>query len=107
MKNTIKLYDKHGKEERSMFKKVYGFLFLVLLIPCLFIVNVKPVDALNYRNYYDVEMTHDEYETLINLGFTEDEIYYMTEDVFLRNKDADATLLTRSVKYYKTVYKKL
>ena len=48
-------------------------------------------------------MTMDEYMTLLNLGFTEDEIYYMTEEAFEENKDLDATLVASSTKYYKTV----
>lgn len=75
-----------------------GVLLFSLL---LFISNVS---ASNYINYYGISMTDVEYNNLINLGFLEDEIYYMTEDTFEANKDIESTLVARDYKYYKTVY---
>lgn len=75
-----------------------GVLLFSLL---LFISNVS---ASNYINYYGISMTDVEYNNLINLGFLEDEIYYMTEDTFEANKDIKSTLVARDYKYYKTVY---
>jgi hypothetical protein len=49
-------------------------------------------------------MTEDEYNNLYNLGFTENEIYYMDERTYEDNKDFDeARLLNKNIKYYKTV----
>jgi len=87
-----------------MIKK--NFLFICLIGLVAFVVNVTPTFAMarNFTNYYGVEMTDEEYSTLLNLGFSEDEIYYMTEKIFNENKDASAELLAKTVKYYKTVY---
>ena len=49
-------------------------------------------------------MTEEEYNNLLNLGFTEDEIYYMSEESFELNKDTLATLVSKNQKYYKTIY---
>lgn len=75
-----------------------GVLLFSLL---LFISNVS---ASNYINYYGISMTDNEYNNLINLGFLEDEIYYMTEDTFEANKDIKSTLVAKDYKYYKTIY---
>jgi hypothetical protein len=48
-------------------------------------------------------MTNTEYGNLLNLGFTADEIYYMSEETYLENKDITATLVNQNSKYYKTV----
>lgn len=75
---------------------------------CLFIMilslGINKVSAHQYINYYGIEMSSEEYLTLLNLGFTDDEIYYMDEDTFDENKDLDAELITKGVRYYKTVY---
>ena len=50
-------------------------------------------------------MTQDEYQTLLNLGFSADEIYHMPKEIFEENKDLTATsLISRTQKYYKTVF---
>lgn len=77
----------------------YGLISLFVSIACMGQVN-----AAEYENYYGIEMTNEEYNTLLNLGFTTDEIYYMNEETYLENKDADATLLSKNEKYYKTIY---
>jgi hypothetical protein len=76
--------------------------FITLLI-CPLFVSASEIDS-RYINYYGVEMTNEEYNTLVNLGFNENEIYHMDLETFNANKDLDATLLTREDKYYKTVY---
>lgn len=82
---------------------------LIFAIVTIFNVNINKVSALgshdiNYTNYYGIEMTETEYFNLINLGFTENEIYYMDEDTYNENKDEnDAELLATDTKYYKTV----
>ena len=81
------------------FKKV-----IITILMLVFMTSISEVSAHTITNYYGINMTVDEYLTLMNLGFSEEEIYYMDEDTFELNKDADATLLTREVKYLKTVY---
>ena len=78
---------------------VYGIIALFVSIICMGQVNAE-----EYENYYGIEMTNEEYNTLLNLGFSEDEIYYMNEETYLENKDLDATLVAENQKYYKTVY---
>lgn len=82
---------------------------IIFIMVTIFNVNINKVSALgshdiDYTNYYGIEMTETEYFNLINLGFTENEIYYMDEDTYNENKDEnDARLLTKNTKYYKTV----
>lgn len=78
---------------------VYGIIALFVSI-----ISIGQVNAATYENYYGIEMTNEEYNTLLNLGFTEDEIYYMSEQIYLENKDLDATLVAKNQKYYKTIY---
>lgn len=61
-------------------------------------------NASEYENYYGITMTNQEYNTLINLGFSADEIYYMDLQTFEDNKDLNATLVSKTEKYYKTIY---
>lgn len=85
--------------------KVVKYLIIVMVVVTMSVINIGHPLAVNHTsvNYFGIEMTMDEYMTLLNLGFTEDEIYYMTEETFEENKDLDATLVASSTKYYKTV----
>ena len=85
--------------------KVMKFIFAIMVVVSISAINVRHPLALDsyFTNYYGIEMTHDEYTTLLNLGFTEREINYMLEDEFLENKDLDATLVASNIKYFKTV----
>ena len=77
----------------------------MIVVVSIFMVNVgRPQASSNYVNYYGIEMTDDEYNTLLNLGFTDDEIKYMDERVFEENKDLDATLVATTHKYLKIIY---
>lgn len=84
-------------------KKNKLHLYLLTLM-FLFGLYVGNVNANVYVNYNNIEMTNQEYNNLINLGFTEDEIYYMNEETFELNKDITATLVAKNQKYYKTIY---
>ena len=49
-------------------------------------------------------MTQTEYQTLLNLGFSPDEIYHMPKEIFEENKNLTAaSLISRTQKYYKTI----
>ena len=86
-------------------KSIFHYIFISAFVALTFIINIdSPKAWTTYTNYNGIEMTRDEYLTLVNLGFTEDEIYYMEEGIFEENKDLDATLLLYDQKYYKTVY---
>lgn len=78
---------------------VYGVIAIFVSVLC-----ISQVNAAEYENYFGIEMTNSEYNTLLNLGFTEDEIYYMNEETYLQNKDANANLEAKETKYYKTIY---
>lgn len=80
-------------------------LLMTIVVVSIFMVNVgRPQASSNYVNYYGIEMTDDEYNTLLNLGFTDDEIKYMDERTFEENKDLDATLVATTHKYLKIIY---
>jgi len=85
------------------FKKNNSFVYGVIAI-FVSVLCVSQVSAAEYENYFGIEMTNSEYNTLLNLGFTEDEIYYMNEETYLQNKDANANLEAKETKYYKTIY---
>lgn len=85
------------KNQNNLF--MYGIIALFVSI-----ISMGQVNAAEYINYYGIEMSDEEYNTLYNLGFTEDEIYYMNEETYLENKDLDATLVAENQKYYKTIY---
>ena len=71
------------------------------------IFGIGKVNADEYVNYFGINMNNEEYNTLLNLGFSENEIYYMDETTFNENKNLDATLISQNEKYYKTVYTNL
>lgn len=81
--------------------KIFAYGIIALFVS---IISMGQVNADEYENYYGIEMTTEEYNTLINLGFSQDEIYYMNEETYLENKDLDATLVAENQKYYKTIY---
>lgn len=78
------------------------FLFIIIGISS-FLLNITNSSAREIVNYNNIHMTQDEYSTLLNLGFTENQIYFMDEETYLNNKDLDATLISQTQRYYKTV----
>lgn len=84
--------------------KKNNFFTYVIISLCIFTVSLNVVSASEYTNYFGIEMTNEEYNNLVNLGFTEDEIYYMNEETFEENKNFESTLVSQSEKYYKTLY---
>ena len=85
--------------------KVRKLLIMIIVVVAISSINIsRPLAAHDsFVNYYGIEMTMDEYLTLLNLGFSADEIYYMLEETYEENKDLDATLVASNTKYYKTV----
>ena len=86
---------------KALKNKTYLYMLISVFALVLFINNVN---ASEYVNYYGITMTSQQYNNLLNLGFTENEIYYMDEDSFELNKDIQATLVAENNKYYKTIY---
>jgi len=82
-------------------KKILYTSFMVLTL--VFITpNVNAEETIYYTNYENIQMTESEYNNLLQLGFTEDEIYQMNYQTFVDNKDLNATLVSETTKYYKT-----
>lgn len=63
---------------------------------------VKASNEVYYTNGHNIEMTKNEYNNLLGLGFTEEQIQDMDENEFLQNKDIEGTILGEAEKYYKT-----
>lgn len=78
-------------------------LYLLVAI-FAFILFIGQTNASEYINYYEISMTSQQYNNLLNLGFSEDEIYYMNQETFDLNKDITSTLVAKNNKYYKTTY---
>lgn len=84
-----------------MNSKLFKYAVISIFAVTLFTGSVS---ASEHVNYFGIEMTEEEYDNLINLGFTPDEIYHMSEETFEQNKDIESTLEAQNTKYYKTVY---
>jgi hypothetical protein len=81
----------------------FRLLLICVLTISFFLVNFNAVQALSIINYHGIEISDNEYATLLNLGFTVNEIYYMDAETFNNNKNLDATLMSQSTKYFKRV----
>jgi len=78
--------------------KKYLFVLLLLFVPCVAFASDD-----YFLNYYGVEITNDEYSNLLELGFTEDEIYYLSEEEFNNNKDIIGSLESTTVRYFANI----
>lgn len=76
----------------------------VLVTIFAFVLFLGQASASEYINYYEISMTSQQYNNLLNLGFSEDEIYYMNQETFDINKDLSGELVAQNNKYYKTIY---
>ena len=85
----------------KLYNKYILSIFFAVVSFALCITNVS---ALGIINYNGIEITSDEYNTLLNLGFTANQIYYMDLETYNLNKDLDATLISQTQRYYKTEY---
>lgn len=84
-----------------MKRKISLYLLITLIT---FSIYSKEIMAANYTNYFKIIMTDVQYNNLLNLGFSEEEIYYMDETTFNENKDLNASLKATTSKYYKSIY---
>ena len=85
------------------FKKL--FLIIAIIIPLSMAtenVSAKAISNDHYTNYYNIEMTNDEYNRLLNLGFTEQEIYTMDLEEYNNNKNLNGEVVAEKTKYYQT-----
>ena len=83
-------------------KSKFSMYLIISLLIFTFCLN--NVNASEYINYFNITMTSQQYNNLLNLGFSENEIYYMDSDTFEANKDTSAELVARDAKYYKSIY---
>lgn len=82
-------------------KNLIPFIILVIFTFMLGIIKTNAEEIINYNG---IHMTMEEYSTLLNLGFTENQIYYMNQEIFDENKGLDANLVSQTQRYYKTIY---
>lgn len=81
-------------------KKVLSLFALLLIIPAfVFAENTESY----YTNNMGVEMSYDEYQHLVQLGFIDVEIQLMDQDTFDQNMEIEGELLAVTDTYLKTV----
>lgn len=74
------------------------FINFIVIFTFPIIVSASSIDYLVNSN--NVKMTYEEYNNLLNLGFTEQEIMNMNIDEFINNKDLKGEIVGTEVKYY-------
>lgn len=84
-------------------RKVYNIIFALNLLLFGFVVEVSAdeIDANAIINNNGVNITMVQYNNLINIGFTESEIYNMTLDEFNNNKDLVGSIVSSNYNYYR------
>ena len=82
-------------------KKYFIFLLVVIFIP--FTVHGLSHEKVFYVNSNGIEMTEQEYDNLLSVGFTEFQIKNMSLSEFNDNKDLHGQVEASVKKYYKTV----
>lgn len=83
-----------------MKKYLYSIVLATLILMSTTVVNAA--NEVYYTNRKNISMTEQEYNNLLNLGFTEKYIDGMEQEEFLANKDLEGTLLSTTKKYIKT-----
>ena len=83
-----------------MKKYLYSIVFATLILMSTTVV--KASNEVYYTNKENIEMTENEYNNLLGLGFTEKQISTMGQEEFLANKDIEGRVLGEARKYYKT-----
>lgn len=78
-------------------KKYISFLLLTLLFAIF--INGNPVKA----NESSIIVNQEDKQTLINLGFTEDEISNMDQEEFDQNKFLEGEVVAENTKFYKVI----
>jgi len=76
-----------------------------LILASLIIISTTVVRAANevyYTNLENIDMTREEYNNLLSIGFTEKQVERMDYETFIKNKDLHGTLVGENTQYYKT-----
>ena len=82
--------------------KLKNYLLAVLTVSLLFTTSIKAEENI-IENYFGIKMTTTEYNNLLNLGFSEEDIYLMDEDAYINNKDLIGHVVSTNITRYKTV----
>ena len=82
--------------------KLKNYLLAVLTVSLLFTTSIKAEENI-IENYFGIKMTATEYNNLLNLGFSEEDIYLMDEDTYINNKDLIGHVVSTNTTRYKTV----
>lgn len=90
---------------KNINKKIYVFILISFLTFSVFTneVNANDVEVDNYINNNGIIISTLEYENLINLGFTENEILNMEMKEFEENKNLIGNVISSNDRYYKVV----
>ena len=85
--------------------KKYLYKIVIASLILMSTTVVKAANEVYYTNRNNIDMTENEYNNLLGLGFTEDQIKDMDENEYLANKDITGTVLAENEKYllYATV----
>jgi hypothetical protein len=81
-------------------KLLYTFLFAAFVLFSTTVVNAS--DEVYHINREGIQITQDEYNNLLNVGFTEKQIDRMDYQTFVENKDIEGTIVSRVGQYIKT-----
>lgn len=82
-----------------MTKYLYKFMIATLIL--ISTTVVRATNEVYYTNKHNIEMTEQEYNNLLGLGFTEKQISRMDYELFMDNKDIEATVVSEDTKYVK------
>ena len=82
-----------------MKKYLYSIVFAALILMSTTVVNAS--NEVYYTNEKNIEMTENEYNNLLGLGFTNKQIAMMDTEEFLNNKDLNGTVISEEQKYIK------
>lgn len=77
-------------------KKISCMLFAVAMF-LMFESSAFALECIHITNANGIDITETEYNNLLNLGFTDNEIQYMTMDEFLANKDLVGQIVAQEV----------
>ena len=81
--------------------KKYLYSIVIATVLLMSTTTVKASNEVYYINRHNIEMTENEYNNLLGLGFTASQIDAMEQDEFIANKDIEGTVLSEATKYYK------
>ena len=73
---------------------------IFVLLSFLMILPVVVSASESYVNYNGIEMSEEEYSNLLELGFSEDEIYYLSLEEFTNSRDLVGNLEATTTRYF-------